>query len=359
MNCSETHEAVVKFRIAFLGIDHPHGAGWRQSMDLLRDEIELVAIVPRFGGSLASLEERSAELPRFETVAELVAWGHFDGAVVCLTNAESPSAIIQLAEAGKAILAEKPAAAGLDDFAAAASAVERTGVAFRSGYLWRYDAAAERLRDMVSDGRFGRLISIEMIWVTSNVRRRDPQHYLFDPALSGGGFFNWLGCHWLNLLPYVTGMRVTAVTARLGNFGETPTSLDDGGAAILELGDRTLATFTGGYWLPRWTGESRWTLRGADRWVHWDAQRPGTGGVLEIHGPQPHFQPMDEVFTIPADATPGYGGQRTVRLLRDWLAAARGEPADSRCDLMSTCETLRLLDAIQTASTTGRRLNLS
>jgi len=95
------------------------------------------------------------------------------------------------------------------------------------------------------------------------------------------------------------------------------------------------------------------------RWVHWDANRTGSGGVLEIHGPQPHFQSMDEIFTIPSDSTPGYGGGRTLRLLRDWLAAARGEPADSRCDLASTCETLRLLEAIQSASTSGRRMLLT
>lgn len=345
-------------RLAFLGIDHPHGAAWRQNLRDLASEAQTVAIVPGFSGSIASLEESLVHIPRFETVQELIAWGEFDAALVCLSNQASITAIEQLAQAGKAILAEKPVAATLSEFRAAAHAVRQAQIPFQSGYVWRYHPAAERLRQMVADRQFGRLISIEMSWATTDVRRRDPDHYLFDPQQSGGGFLNWLGCHWLNLLPFITGQTVTAVTGRLGNYGETPLDMDDGGAAILELEPQTLATFQGGYWLPRWTGEMRWTLRGTQRWLHWDAARAGTGGVFEIHGPQPHFHPMDETFVFPVDPTPGYGGASGRALVRDWLAAIRGEPVTLRCDLESTCQTLSLMNAISESSRTGQRVRL-
>lgn len=338
-----------------IGVDHPHGAGWRESLQELRGEVDIVALVPRFGGAVTSLEERLARAPRFATVEELIAWGQFDGALVCLPNAESPGALAALAAAGKHVLAEKPAAASAADFAPVLTAVRTAGVAFQSGYMWRYDAGAERLREMVRDGRFGQLISVEMGFVTSDVRRRGPEHYLFDPQVSGHGFFNWLACHWLDLLFYITGQRVVGVTARVGRFGATSTPVDDGGVAILDLDGGGIATFLGGYWLPRWTGESQWSLRGSERWVHWHPSRPGTGGVLEIHGPQPQFQAMNEVFTLPADATPGYGGQRSVRLIQDWLSSVRtGAPCRNTPD--STNATLQLLDAIYRSSAEGRRV---
>jgi predicted dehydrogenase len=195
-----------------------------------------------------------------------------------------------------------------------------------------------------------------MSFLTSNVARRDPQHYLFDPLLSGGGFFSWLACHWLDLLLYVTGEAVTAVTARVGVFGVTPVEVDDGGTAILELSGGGLATMIGGYWLPRWSGESRWSIRGRDRWVHWDPNRPGTGGVLEIHGPQPQWDAMDEVFTLPLDNTPGYGGRRALDLLRDWLQASRNRGAACRNTAESTVAVLEILDAIYQSSREGRRI---
>lgn len=347
----------VPFRIAFVGIDHPHGAGWRESLSNLPGEIEITAIVPRFGGTIHSLEERHAKAVRFESVEQLLQSGPglFDGAVVCLPNNEGPAAIVDLARAGKHLLVEKPGAASAADATPMVAAVRRAGVTFQSGYLWRYDAGVERLRAMVDDGRFGRLISLEMGWVTSDVARRGAGHYLFDPAASGGGFFNWLACHWLDLLLYLSAERVAAVTARVGRFGAVDVAVDDGGAAILELSGGALATFVGGYWLPRWAGEARWTIRGSERWVHWDPQKPGTSGELTIHGPQPQFQAMNEVFTLPADSTPGYGGQRTVTLLRDWVAAARSG-RDCRNTPESMLATLELLDAIYESSRTQRRV---
>ena len=65
---------------------------------------------------------------------------------------------------------------------------------------------------------------------------------------------------------------------------------------------------------------------------------------------------MEETFTQPPDATPGYGGQRMLRLLRDWLADARTGSRQCRNTPRSTQSTLELLDAIYQASAEGRRI---
>src|SRR5687768_16472977 len=124
-------------RLAFLGIDHPHGAHWRQLIGTFGSEVEIVALVPGFGGGLSSLEEQHADLPRFETVTQLIEGAKFDGAVVTMSNREGPDAIVELARAGKHVLAEKPVAAGAADAGRIVEAVERGGVAFQTGYMWR------------------------------------------------------------------------------------------------------------------------------------------------------------------------------------------------------------------------------
>jgi predicted dehydrogenase len=348
------------FRLAFLGVDHPHGAGWRESITNLDGELQITAIVPRLGGTTFSLEERHCRELRFETVEQLISDGSalFDGAVVCLPNDESPDAVVHLARAGKHVLLEKPGAASAVDGRRMVEAVRKSGVAFQSGYLWRYDAGANRLREMVRDGRFGKLISIETNFVTSDVSRRGTEHYLFDAHASGRGFFNWLACHWIDLLRYITGQDIAGITARTGTFGATATDVEDGGAAIFDLADGTLAMFVGGYWLPRWTTEAQWTIRGSQRWVHWDPMRQGTGGVITIHGPQPQFQAMNETFSVPSDPAPGYGGSRCADLLRDWIAAAQ-ENRDCRNTPESLLAVLELLDQIYESSSTGRRIEAS
>jgi predicted dehydrogenase len=346
------------FRIACIGIDHPHGAGWRELLPHVGVPVEVAAIVPAFGGSVASLEEKYARVPRFATVDRLLDEGEFDGAMVCLPNRETPVVVQALAEAGKHVLMEKPGGATAAAFEPAAEALRKSGVAFQTGYMWRYDAGTERMRAMIADGRFGKLVSIEIGQFTSDVRRRGPEHYLFDAERSGRGFFNWLGCHWLDLVPFLTGDRVAAVTARVGCFGTTPSALEDGGTVILELAGGTLVTLTGGYWLPRWTGELDLALRGSERWVHWEPAAPKTGGRFRIHGPQPQFHAMEETFDLPPDTTPGYGGSKGTATVRDWIAAARGESAACRNTVDSTLATLRLLGAIYAASEQARTVSL-
>ena len=332
--------------------------GWRESLRQVLDAVEITALVPAFDNGTTSLEQRYTDLPRFETVEALLRNGGdlFDGALVCLPNNTGPDAVVQLAQADKHILLEKPGAANAADAQRMAEAVRTAGVAFQAGYMWRYEEGANRLRDMMADGSFGKLISLEMTWTTSNVFRRDPGHYLFDPRVSGPvGFFNWLGCHHLDLLSYVTSQTVTGVTARVGNFGGTPIDMEDGGSAILDLSGGGLATFTGGYWHPRWLNDIQWNLRGTQRWVHWDPSRTGTGGVLEIHGPQPQFMAMEETFELPPDDTPGYGGKAMVALLRDWVRCAH-EGGDCRNTPESMVAVLETIDRIYESSRSGRRV---
>lgn len=363
-------------RLAFVGVDHPHGAHWRQLLGNVADRAQITALVPGYGyrpdgqggkGGMTSLEERFAQLPRFASVGDLLAAAEFDAAVVCLSNKEGPLAIAELLKAGKPVLAEKPvgmsaeqvlpileAVYGTRDPLAAEKAVPR--VAFQTGYMWRYDELATRLRIMHQEGRFGKLISAELTFVTSDIRRRGADHYLFDPAESGGGFFSWLACHFLDLLFYVTGESVVGVTARTGQFGVTDVPVEDGGVAVLDLSGGGIATFLGGYWLPRWAGESHWRIRGSERWVEWQPGRPGTGGAIDIHGPQPQWHAMEESFSLPVDATPGYGGRRGLALVTDWLDAISSGRNTCRNTALSMFHTLSLLDAIAQSSRDGRRV---
>lgn len=344
-------------RIAFLGIDHPHGAHWRQQLANFANDAEILAFVPSFGGGAASLEERFAGISRFETVEALLEGSSFDAAVVALTNKDGPPAVAKLAAAGKHVLAEKPVATGAADAREMAAAIEKSGIAFQTGYMWRYDDIANRLRRMVQQQAFGKLISIEMTFATSDVARRGPDHYLFDPVASGqAGFFSWLACHWLDTLLYVTGQAVVGVTARTGVYGAVPTKVEDGGAAILELENGAIATFIGGYWHPRWAGESRWNIRGSQRWVHWDAARKGTGGVLEIHGPQPQWHAMEDAYASPVDTKSGYGGDKGFALIADWLDCICSGRRDNRNGLKGMLATLELIDAIYQSSREGRRV---
>jgi predicted dehydrogenase len=98
---------------------------------------------------------------------------------------------------------------------------------------------------------------------------------------------------------------------------------------------------------------------GRDRWVHWDTARPGTGGVIEIHGPQPQWDAMEEVFTLPEDKTPGYGGQRNRALVANWFNDIQSGRRTCRNTPRSAVTVMKLIDAIYESSETGRRVEVS
>lgn len=347
----------ARIRLAWVGIDHPHGCGWRRLFWDLEDQVEGVAICnPELG--LSSLEERYSDLPRFQSLDELVAWGRFDAAVVALSDQASSPAAQVLAQAGKHLLLEKPGARSASEFRPIVSTLEQNQLSFQAGYLWRYDEGANRLKAMAEEGRFGRLSAINIGFVTSCVQRRDPAHYLFDPAVSGGGFFHWLGCHMIDLLPYITGQTIRSVFAQLGNVGRTPIAVEDGGSVLMRLSDDTIVSLTGGYWLPRPAGMASWSIFGTQRSVHWDLMPKVGRGHLHIQGPQPHWESLDEDYVIPEDKTPGYGGWMGRQAVEDWLRQIRDPSRPCRSSARSVLSTLEVLDAIATSAREGVQISL-
>src|SRR6185295_13057072 len=126
-----------------------------QAVANLNEEAELTALAVDFPGSTGSVEESLARLPRFDSWETLLKQGRdlFDGAIVCLPNDRTPTALQALADLGKHVLMEKPGAGSVAALRPALQVVQRARVAFQSGYLWRYDAGAERLMAMVAEQR--------------------------------------------------------------------------------------------------------------------------------------------------------------------------------------------------------------
>jgi UDP-N-acetylglucosamine 3-dehydrogenase len=265
--------SVGPFRVLLVGVDAPHGSAWRKSLiEAGEGRLELVGLVPGLDGSICSMEESYSHLPRFDTVGAAIRDLEFDGALVLLSNLESPPAMIELAQAGKHIVAEKPGIGTVADGEAIVEAARAAGVAVMPAYNNRFHQCARRLKRMVEQNQFGKLISFEVTTVTTDVRLRNPSHFLFDPvqnnmAEGSGGYFSWLGCHTIDMIYYILGQKIIGVTAVVGRFGGQETAVEDGGTAILELANGMLVTMIGGYWIPKRAGEGGWTVRGTERWV--------------------------------------------------------------------------------------------
>jgi predicted dehydrogenase len=341
-----------KLRLAIVGPAHPHGFGWRGSLDHEPD-IEVVSLATAADGETGSLQEPYTRLPVFRHTDDLLTGPAFDAALVCLPNTESVDVCCRLAMAGKHLLLEKPVSADAQGMREVAAVMDRAGVVGQVAYQWRFHPGSRQIRALVEQGVLGRLYSMETRMLASSVVSRGPENYLFKKAVSGGGFFNWLGCHWLDLMNYLAGEHPTAVTAHVAT--QTPAAIDveDMGVTILEYPSGLVASLHAGY---VWGGGKDLFvgLRGEQGRVHWDASEDRFQAVSNAI--QWRHMP-DRTFPFQVDKSYGYSGEVTGALIADWLDAIR----DRRPTHSSPANNVRVLetiDAIYASSETGRRVSL-
>ena len=274
-------------------IQRSSGRHRRFYLEALRDleAVTAVAVVDPDGG--ATVGEARALIPdkpvrHYGSFDELRRAEDAAMAIVTLTGAESPAAIAPVLEAGMPVLAEKPACVDPDDFARLVETAERRGTHLMLALCNRLSPIAADARRIVAEGGVGRLYAARVMTLADQARIWEPRtrDWTFRKAEAGGGHLLWLGIHWLDLLLYLTGARVTAVQALTSNAGGAPIDVEDVATVNLRLEGGALASVVSGYALA--SGAQKQidlSLWGADGWLRADVehrrlewQREAAGG---------------------------------------------------------------------------------
>jgi predicted dehydrogenase len=229
--------------------------------------------------------------------------------------------------------------------------MRRNNLVFSCGYSWRFEPLSLLIKETYDAGLLGVPYSIEMRLLTSSVTSRDPKHWMSDPALSGGGILNWLGCHWFDLMRFWTGSEVTAVAAIEANVGGAPIAVEDAAVVSLQFANGMVGSLHTGNFLPS-GNEIYFGLRGSTGAVTWnpDDER------CTIRSTHPSWEAAPErTFSMPAANLGGYGGAGQ-RLMRAFAAAIRGEGA-SGYSIDDAITSLQIIEAAHEAARTGRTVS--
>lgn len=98
---------------------------------------------------------------------------------------------IKAAEAGKHVLCEKPIAMTADEAQTLIAVRERTGVRIEEAFMVRHHPQWRRARDLVRQGKIGRLRTIHAVFSYMNV---DPNNVRNIVEIGGGGIYD-IGCY--------------------------------------------------------------------------------------------------------------------------------------------------------------------
>lgn len=350
------------FRVGVIASPHPHAQGHLRTLEVL-SAVQSVDVCGIEGQDPAHLAGTSKKV---ETTTyrldDLLEAPEIDALVVCVRNDLCPGVLEAAVAAGKPVIFEKPGALRAADLARIADLAHGRGLTFGTFLQWRGHPVSQEVRRAVQEGALGRVMAVEARMVTSQVRFRDPSHWLFAKEHAGSGILSWLACHYLDLLCYLLDDQIVEVSALVGRQNPERIDVEDTACAAFRFRSGILGTLHAGYHLigsaAGYSGaayDSFLALRGTLGYARLPLSE---GAQYTLASEAPGWAAggrRERRFDLPA--SPAYGGKAGEEFLLDFLRAARaGRPALS--PIAAAVHVLEVVEAALESSATGRLVRI-
>ena len=207
---------------AFMGV--AHSQGWRNAPRFfdLPSRIELTAVAGRNADAVAAAADQYGFAETETDWRVLLERDDIDLIDICTPGNLHAEIAIAALRAGKHVLCEKPLANSVAEaraMAAAADEARAHGIRSMVGFTYRRVPAVALARQLVQEGRLGEI---------RHVRAQYLQDWLVDPQMplswrldkdrAGSGALGDIGAHVIDLTHFVTGERLTGVSATMETF---------------------------------------------------------------------------------------------------------------------------------------------
>ncbi len=203
--------------------------GQRYAQHLLRDEVSHAHLAAVWRRNTARAETWASEhgVASSESLEALIDDERVDAVVLVLPPGLHAKGVELAAEAGKPVLVEKPLAAHAAEARNALDAVQRAGVPAMVAQTLRFNHVVKAMKK--------ELTSIGPVHIAALNQRFEPVDLdWLDDEQHGGVILN-TGVHGVDLLHFLTGARITDVSARSGRRAEKAGRKEDHFAALLHL----------------------------------------------------------------------------------------------------------------------------
>jgi predicted dehydrogenase len=222
VNASQPRLGVALIGYAFMGAAHSHA--WRSAGRFfdLPYRVDRAVLAGRDAAAATAAADRLGWRDAETDWRRVVARDDVDLVDVCTPGDTHAEIALAALAAGKHVLCEKPLANTVAEAAAMAAAEEEaaaTGVRSMVGFNYRRVPALALARRIVADGRIGEI---------RHVRAQYLQDWIVDPQFplvwrlqrerAGSGALGDIGAHIVDAAQFVTGSRITGVSAVTETF---------------------------------------------------------------------------------------------------------------------------------------------
>ena len=233
--------------LAFVGCAHIHTPGFIKLLNG-RSDVKTKWV---WDHDTARAEKRAKELSAQVVSDPEKIWvdSEVAGVVICSETNRHHDLVIAAAKAGKHMFVEKPLGITGRESEAMASAIQKAGLHFTTGYFMRTDPKHLFLKDQVAQGNFGRITRVR----GSNCHAGSLRGYfdsewrwMADPKIAGVGAFGDLGTHKLDILMWLFG-DVDEVSAEIQIVTNKYKDCDETGEALMQFKNGIIGTLAAGW----------------------------------------------------------------------------------------------------------------
>jgi len=347
--------------IGFVSSIHPHSGMHIKTLDIMDsiNEIRLYCFEGQDPLELSSISSKVRVI--YKNLSDLLDDQEINMIILSARNDLCPEILELAATAKKHVLFDKPGAVRSEDLYKARDIATRNNINLSVMFLNRYRPEIQTLRQHVINGIFGKIMSVESRMITSQVRYRNPNYWLFKKRNSGAGILSWLGCHYIDLLCYISNDKIIEVSAYIDNLNEEDLEVEDTAVLNLKFSNGSLGSFQNGYHLagslPGYSSASsdnHLAIRG----------RKGYGS-LPFGGGEYHFYSEHDSLDLfglqkmkfNSPTSDAYGGVMGERFLEDFISSSLlGEKFDISID--SVIHVLEVIEAAIESSLTSKSIRI-
>jgi predicted dehydrogenase len=292
----------------------------------------LMAVASRDLDKAEALADRFNAPHAYGSYEDLLASDTVDGVYIPLPTSQHVEWAIKAANAGKHVLVEKPLALSAAEISDVIEARDRNGVVVSEGFMVQYHPQWERVRELIAEGRIGRLRHVQGAFTYFN-KDADNMRNRLD---LGGGALPDIGVYPTVTTRIATGkepLRVQARVARDGTFGTDVYSSIKADFGAFEL------TF---YLSTQMAARQTMVFHGDEGFI--EVRSPFNAGLYEHHQVELHNQrhTAATVFRFP--------GTQQYRLEVEAFARKAGGGDAVLFTLEDSVRNQKLIDAIYRAS---------
>lgn len=291
---------------------------------------------------------------------EVVHSDNVDAVDITAPNHMHREIALEVIDAGKPFLIEKPLARNVGEARDIVLAARRRGLPAVYGENIRFSPAAVMARDIIEQGGIGDVIMIRATEVHNGPFHSD---WFWDAQLTGGGAVIDMGIHGLYLLEWMAGARVKRVYAELGTLKwveQCRNGAEDSAFVMVRFENGAMAELLNS-WAVAGGRDVRAEIYGTEGTIHLDKAR-GEGGLLVFsqhgYGPpvtvessvRPHVSSRQGWHFPTPDIWNMHGHAHEVRHFVDVVR----QKATPICTLEQGLRALELVEAIYTSGREGR-----